>query len=154
MRVIAFLFTTHTFFKNKKSKLLARTTCGLKIWPSALLRNLLKSYTREQTGSNKTRNGYKLAREPERKEETHNLIEFSQFFLLNPDTIVALRINQFLYPYKSLYFQGYATIPILSAFAVIRKNTDACALYMGAKLSVTNNRRFNSRNKQFYRSLS
>ena len=82
---------------------------------------------------------------------------------------MASRINQFLYPYKSLYFQGYATIPmvifrasatcactssILSAFAVARKNTDACALYMGAKLSVTNNRRFNSRNKQFHRSLS
>lgn len=141
----------------------------LEILPSALLRNLLKNYTREQTGSNKTRNGYKLARETWRKEETHNLIEFSRFLLLNPYRIVASRSNRFLCPYKSFYFQGYATIPmvmfrasatcacnssILSAFAVTRKNTDACVLYMSAKLGLTSNRRFNSRTKQFHHLLS
>lgn len=157
--------------KNKNDKLLARTTCGLSSRYDH--RHCCETFKRiipeNKPDAIKPANGYKLAREPQRKEETHSLIEFSRYFLLNPYTTVASRNNRFLSPYKSLYFQGYATMrminfrasatcactsSILSAFAVTRKNTDACVLYMSAKLSLTNNRRFNSRTKQFHLSLS
>ena len=60
-------------------------------------------------------NGHKSARKPKRKEETHNLSKVSRF-LFNSFYIRRVQKQLFFLPYKSLYFERYATVPMATSF--------------------------------------
>ena len=73
-------------------------------------------------------NGHKLAWKPHRKEETHNLSKVSRF-LLQSFTFVSYRSNCFFLPHKSLYFERYATLPMVIFWAWATCD-DSCGMCM------------------------
>ena len=58
-------------------------------------------------------NSHKSARGPHRRDVTHILSEAS-FFHWNPFIFVGYRNDRFFFPYKSLHFECYATMPMFA----------------------------------------